>query len=169
MFGFLALIPEMAWMWYLAIITISLQGFFIFLAFLCTKKTLRLYVGFYRTKVAPSLSLSHSWYSSHRKNSKRVNSLTSSATNPYSPKSGISPPTSQTELNPPTPQTEITPPSPQTKITLLTQTSLPPHWNLSSLQKWNPSSLPPQWNRSSFLQHQQFCSPSTPHDSTDSL
>ena len=43
-FGFLAIFDQVNWMWYPFIIFNSTQGFTMFLAFLCTKNTLRLYL-----------------------------------------------------------------------------------------------------------------------------
>ena len=44
-FGFLAITQETSWAWYPFVIFNSTQGFSIFLAFLCTRKTLKLYYG----------------------------------------------------------------------------------------------------------------------------
>ena len=43
-FGFVAILAKTKWAWYLFIIFNSTQGFVIFVAFICTKKTLKLYI-----------------------------------------------------------------------------------------------------------------------------
>ena len=46
-FGFLALLPQLEWIWILFILLNSTQGFIIFVAFLCTKRVALLYLGLF--------------------------------------------------------------------------------------------------------------------------
>ena len=58
-FGFIAILVETSWSWYPFIILNSIQGFVIFLAFLCTKKIGKLYLSLLkcrRSKTKPSVA-----------------------------------------------------------------------------------------------------------------
>ena len=58
-FGFLAILHDLSWMWYLFVIFNSTQGFSIFLTFIFTKKVFNLYKMLTRKKLKAKLFFSH--------------------------------------------------------------------------------------------------------------